>query len=253
MPRNKGSRSKARKTKPQNQRSEESQALRDEDFFSEDDQGPYYTLGENKNMWVLWEIAKRLRQIEEVREAYLVGQTSASLEDALEIERIRSEQASQFAQPSLMRDIAIQISEGNFKALAKIATALKAAKDGVESLSLEKAACVWTMVACDLIWETGRITSGVAWDEVQKVALRLWRLDMARREKGYTPEQLKKLKVAFTPGKKGVTERSINWQRIRKKLGIKLKTATAGRPTKAEVEARKRNLKEAELGVEYTK
>jgi len=232
---------------------EESQESRDEEFLSGDDEGPYYNLEKSKDMHRLWEIAQRIIQIEEVRLVYLVDQSPSSIEDAIKIEETRSEQASRYAQPSLMRDIAIQISEGNFEALAKIVTALKVAKEGVESLSLEKAACVWTIVACDRIWETGRIRSGVTWHEVQMEAVRLWGLDKARRENGLTPEQLGKMSIGLRPGEKEGAVRSINWQRVKKRLGIKLKRAPAGRPTNAEVEARERKNREAAFKVRYTK
>jgi hypothetical protein len=210
-------------------------------------------LGKSKDMHRLWEIAQRIVQIEEVRVVYLVDRSPTSIEDAIKIEEMRSAQASRYAEPSLMRDIAIQISEGNFEALAKVVTALKAAKEGVENLSLEKAACVWTIVACDRIWRTGRIRSGVTWHEVQMEAVRLWRLDKARREKGLTPEQLGKMSVGLYPGEKEGVVRSINWQRVKKRLGIKLKTAPAGRPTNAEIEIRERKKREAQITVRYTK
>jgi hypothetical protein len=232
---------------------EESQESRDEEFLSEDDEGPYYNLGRSKDMYRLWEIAQRIVQIEEVRAVYFVDPSPPSIEDAIKIEATRSEQATRYAEPSLMRDIAIQISEGNFEALAKIVTALKAAKEGVESLSLEKAACVWTIVACDRIWGTGRIRSGVTWHEVQMEAVRLCALDKARRKKGLTPEQLGKMSVGLRPGEKEGAVRSINWQRVKKRLSIELKTAPAGRPTDVDVEARERKNREAQITVRYTK
>jgi len=214
----------------------EVQELKDEEFFSKDDQGPYYKIKE-KETRRLWELAQNLRRIEEVREVYWETPANPeSIEEALQLEAEFRDKVRDSVRPPLLDDIGRMLAAGNYVAAGSLVEALRASSEGVESLSKEKAVIVWVIVACDQIWESGRNTSSVTLGEVQDRAMGLYGADKARRKQKLSPAEVKALTVGVMPN----YSRGINWTRIKDKLGITLKTRAAGRPTKEAAEARER-------------
>ena len=235
----------------EDQTSQTPQEQRDEEFFSGNDR-PHYKI-KDKEMRRLWDLAQNLRRIEEVREVYWEAPSNPdSIEEALQLEAEFRDKVRDSARPPLLDDIGQMLAGGDYKALGSLVEALEYAHLRVKDLSKEKALIVFTIIACDVIWETGRNTSSVTWGAVQKEALRLYRLDIARREDGLSPEQLKKQTVAFMPKGKDAS-RVINWARIGRRLGIDLKHGAAGKPTKEKVAAREREFDMADLKVSYSK
>jgi hypothetical protein len=224
------------------------QEQRDEEFFSGNDQ-PYYKI-KDKEMGRLWELARNLRKIEEVREVYWETPSNPeSVEAAIQLEAEFRDKVRDSARPPLLDDIGQMLATGNYGALAELVGALRASSEGVESLSKEKAVIVWVIVACDQIWESGRNTSSVTLGEVQDSAMGLYGADKARRKQKLSPEEVKALTVGVMPS----YSRGINWTRIKDKLGITLKPRPAGRPTKEAAEAREREFKKADIQVSYSK
>jgi hypothetical protein len=236
----------------EDQTSRTPQEQRDREFFSEDGQETYYKIKDEETR-SLWDLAQNLRRIEEVREVYWEAPSNPdSIEEALQLEAEFRGKVRDSARPPLLDDIGRMLAGGDYKALGNLAKSLEYAHLRVKDLSKEKALIVFTIIACDVIWETGRNTSSVTWGAVQKEALRLYSLDIARREDGLSPEQLKKQTVAFMPKGKDAS-RVINWARIGRRLGINLKHGAAGKPTKEKIAAREREFDKADLKVNYSK
>jgi hypothetical protein len=222
----------------------------DKEFFSEDDQGPYYKI-KNKEMGRLWKLAQNLCRIEEVREVYWETPSNPeSIEVALRLEAEFRDKVRDSARPPLLDDIGQMLAAGNYGAAGSLVEALRASSEGVESLSKEKAVIVWVIVACDRIWESGRNTNSVTWGEVQDMAMGLFGADIARRKnRKLSSAEVKALTVGVMPGDR----RGINWTRIKDRLGIALRPRPGGRPTKEVAEARERKFKKADIQVAYSK
>jgi hypothetical protein len=254
MPRSKGPKTKARKSRGpgghgrENQTTQVSQEQRDKEFLSGNDQS-YYKI-KDKEMWRLSELARNLRGIEEVREVYWEPPSNPeSIEEALQLEAKFRDNVRDSARPPLLDDIGRMLAAGNYAAAGRLVDALRATSEGFESLSKEKTIIVWVIVACDRIWESGRNASSVTWGEVQDRAIGLYRADITRHKENLSPAEAK----ALTVGIKSNNSRGINWTRIKDRLGLELKPRAAGRPTKEVAEAREREFEKADIQVAYPK
>jgi hypothetical protein len=195
-------------------------------------QVPFYTLDPSTQH--LEPLAQTAWKVEQVKNSYVCSNYSEKTSDTgcpgvgeiLEIERSENERFEWISGDYLMRDIAEMIATGNWKGLQAIADTV-----GNHELSYEKtlpnqsAATVWTMVACDQLWEKGCNRDQVTKAAIRAEAERLWARAVCHRKKLMpTPENIESQKL---PGVKG--------QRVWEALGLEdIKSAPPGRLKKSD-------------------
>jgi hypothetical protein len=204
--------------------------------FQNDNRGvaqvPFYTLDPSTQH--LEPLAQTAPRVEQVKNSYVCSNYSEKTSDTgelswdmiPEIERSENERFEWISSDYLMREIAEMIATGNWKGLEAIAKTV-----GNYELSYEKplpsqsAAMLWTMVACDQLWEKGCIRGRVTKGAIRAEAERLWARALCHRKRLLpTPQNIAAQKQIF---------RSVKWQRVWKGLGLEdIKSGRAGRPKK---------------------
>jgi len=205
------------------------------DFQSDDigaAQVPFYTLDPSTQH--LEPLAQTALRVEQVKNSYDCSNYSEKTSDTgelsweviPEIERSENERFEWISGDYLMREIAGMIATGNWKGLEAIAKTVGNYELGYEKpLPSQSAAMLWTMVACDQLWENGCIRGRVTKGAIRAEAERLWaRASCHRKRLLPTPQNIAAQKPIF---------RSVKWQRVWKGLGLEdIKSGRAGRPKK---------------------
>jgi hypothetical protein len=126
----------------------------------------------------------------------------------------------------LMRDIVHMIATGNWKGLRTITDVVGNYETNYEKQSAgQTTATVWTIAACDLLYEEGLYRNQVTKAEIQARAERLWARAMCHRKRvPPTRENIEKEKSKLS---------TIRWQRVWELLALEdITNAPAGRPPK---------------------
>jgi hypothetical protein len=126
----------------------------------------------------------------------------------------------------LMRDIARMIATGDWKGLRAITDVVGSYETNYEKeLAGQAIATVWTMIACNRLWEDGLNRNQVTKAEIRTQAERLWARAMCHRKRlSSTPQNIEKEKSNLP---------TIRWQRVWEGLRLEdIGEAPAGRPTK---------------------
>jgi hypothetical protein len=230
----------------------------DEAFFSEqNDEAPYYSL-KDKRVRELKRIADLLHQLKEFSEDFRVDVKPKEVQDGIEgavqewaqiEEKIREHAADPF-----LVDLVRMVLTGDAKNLNRLAQAFEAAQPARFSLqSKARSAAIWTIAACDALYDQGRRAGSVKQQDVIHMALQLQAEYEDRMYAGTQSRKVGKRTVAFMPaddpylGSK--QPRSINWDRIFKDLGINLEKARPGRKTTREREERAKKFNKAGIKI----
>jgi hypothetical protein len=126
----------------------------------------------------------------------------------------------------LMRDIARMIATGDWKGLRAIIDVVGSYETNYEKELVGQAiATVWTMIACNRLWEDGLNRNQVTKAEIRTQAERLWARAMCHRKRlSSTPQNIEKAKSNLP---------TIRWQRVWEGLRLEdIGETPAGRPTK---------------------
>jgi hypothetical protein len=126
----------------------------------------------------------------------------------------------------LMRDIARMIARGDWKGLQRITDVVGNYETAYEKQSAgQTTATVWTITACDSLYEEGLYRNQVTKAEIQARAERFWARAMCHRKRvPPTPENIEKEKSKLS---------TIRWQRVWELLALEdITNAPAGRPPK---------------------
>jgi hypothetical protein len=192
---------------------------------------PFYTLSPSVQRLGLEPLAQTARRVEQVKNSYDCSNYSEktsdtrelSCDEILEIERSENERFEWISGDYLMRDIAEMIATGNWQGLQTIAKTVGNYELSYKTLPSQHEAIVWTMVACDELYEKGRNRSQVTKAQITAEAERLWARAMCHRRKLLpTPENVEKKRRNLP---------KVKWQRVRAELGLEdIKSAAAGRP-----------------------
>jgi hypothetical protein len=202
--------------------------------FQDDDTAaakhPFYTLDPSTQH--LEPLARTALRVEQVKNSYdcsnysekASGTGELSRDEILEIVRSENERFEWISGDYLMRDIAEMIATGNWKGLQTIAKTVGNYELSYKTLPNQSAATVWTMVACDQLWERGCNRDRVTKAAIRAEAERLWARAICHRKKLVpTPENIESQKL---PG--------VKWQRVWEALGLEdIKSAPPGRPKKS--------------------
>jgi hypothetical protein len=163
------------------------------DFQSDDigaAQVPFYTLDPSTQH--LEPLARTALRVEQVKNSYdysnYLDKTSDSGElswDMIpEIERSENERFDWISGDYLMREIAEMIAAGNWRGLEAIAKTVGSYELSYEKpLPSQSAAMLWTMVACDQLWEKGCIRGRVTKGAIRAEAERLWARALCHRRR----------------------------------------------------------------------
>jgi hypothetical protein len=126
----------------------------------------------------------------------------------------------------LMRDIATMIARGDWKGLRKITDVVGNYETNYDNPSKgQDIAIIWTMAACDLLYEQGFNRNQVTKGQIRTHAERLWARAMCYRKRvPATAENLDEEKSNLS---------KIRWQRVWDGLGLRdIKNAPTGRRPK---------------------
>jgi hypothetical protein len=153
------------------------------DFQDEEEAAkfPFYTLDPSTQR--LEPLARNALNVEQAKNSYLhasySGETSdtqgLSPKEILDTYQSEEERFEWISRDYLMRDIAQMIATGDWKGLRTISDIVgsyEATYD--ETLASQNAAMVWTMVACDQLYDKGRNRNQVTKAQIRAEAEGLW-------------------------------------------------------------------------------